>query len=125
MIRILSRLMRFKLKKFSRIWQALLGIEIPDPFPTGLILPHPYGVVINMNAKIGVGCWIYQNVTIGSDADGKVPVIGNFVTLYAGACIRGDVKIGNNVVVGANAVVIRDIEDGHTAVGIPARSYKK
>lgn len=123
-IRLLLRLMGLKFRKFSRLWQALLGIEIPDPFPKGLILPHPYGVVINFSSKIGENCRIYQNVTIGSNQLGNVPIIGSNVTIYAGACVIGDVKVGNDVVVGANAVVIRDVPDGMIAVGVPARNFR-
>ncbi len=125
MIRFLLRLMRLRLRKLSRLWQAFLGIEVPDPFPKYLILPHPYGVVINPNSKIGEYCRIYQNVTIGSDEYGHTPRIGSNVVIYAGACVIGDVTLGDNVVVGANAVVINSVPNGMVAVGVPARNLKQ
>jgi serine O-acetyltransferase len=123
MIRMLVMLMNLKLKKFSRFWQAMLGIEIPDPFPDGLILPHPYGVVVHLNSQIGKNCIIYQNVTIGSDKDGNFPTFGSNVVVYAGACIIGGVFVGDDVIIGANAVVNKDVPTGHTAVGVPAKFF--
>lgn len=89
-----------------------------------LKLPHPMGVIIGRDAKIGNDCTIYQQVTIGQKND-KFPTIGNNVIIYAGAKIVGDIKIGNNVIIGANAVVIKDVPDNCTAVGIPARILEK
>lgn len=89
-----------------------------------LKLPHPTGVVIGLDAKIGYNCTIYQQVTIGQKNE-KYPSIGNGVTIYPGAKVVGDVKIGNNVVIGANAVVLKDLPDNCIAVGVPARIIKK
>jgi serine O-acetyltransferase len=76
------------------------------------------GVVIHVKAKIGVNCVISQNVTIGSR--GEIPLIGDNVFISPGAkCIGG--KIGNNVVVGANAVVTKDIPDNCVVAGVPAK----
>jgi serine O-acetyltransferase len=76
------------------------------------------GVVVHAKAKIGENCVIGQNVTIGSR--GEAPVIGNNVFISPGAkCIGG--KIGNNVIVGANAVVTKDIPDNCVVAGVPAK----
>lgn len=76
----------------------------------GLLLPHPQGIVIGGGVVTGPRTIIYQNVTIGG-APGKdgVPRIGSDARLYAGAVISGPVRLGDNVMVGANAVVARDV----------------
>lgn len=89
-----------------------------------LALPHPMGVIIGFDAKIGKNCTIYQQVTIGQKNQ-KFPTIGDNVTIYAGAKIIGDVKVGDNVVIGANAVVINHIPDNCIAVGVPAKIIEK
>ena len=86
------------------------------------ILPHgPNGIIVGYDAQIGRNVTIYQQVTI---PQGGV-VIGDNVLLGAGCKILPNVKIGNNVKVGANAVVVSDIPDGCTAVGIPAKIVNK
>ena len=85
---------------------------------------HAIGIVIGSGAVIGDNCKIYQQVTIGKEK-GKFPIIGDNVTIYSGAKIIGDVKIGNNAIIGANAVVTRDVPDNCVAVGVPARVIKK
>lgn len=89
-----------------------------------LKLPHPMGVIVGLNAKIGENCTIYQQVTIGQK-NNKFPIIGDNVTIYAGAKIIGDIKIGDNSIIGANAVVINDVAENSVAVGVPARIIKK
>lgn len=79
---------------------------------------HPFGVVIG-GAKIGDNCRIYQNVTIGQK-DGFFPKIGDNVTIYSGAVIIGDISIGSNCIIGANAVVTKSFPDNSLIVGVPA-----
>lgn len=86
-----------------------------------LNLPHPNGVVIHGDAKIGTGCMFMQQVTIGMIGTGQVPVIGNNVYIGAGAKVLGSVVIGDGARIGANAVILTDVPAGCTAVGIPAR----
>jgi serine acetyltransferase len=76
----------------------------------GLILPHPQGIVIGAGVIVGPRAWIFQNVTIGG-APGKIglPQIGTDIRLYTGAVIAGPIQLGDNVMVGANAVVTRDV----------------
>ncbi len=90
----------------------------------GLELRHPTGIVIGDGAVIGKNVSIYQNVTIGIRGEGEYPVIGDNVKIYAGACILGRVRIGDNAVIGANAVVLADVPDNAVAVGVPARILK-
>ncbi|EZP69670.1 Serine acetyltransferase [Sphingomonas paucimobilis] len=90
----------------------------------GLKLPHPNGIVIGKDVEIGTNCTIFQQVTIGGkpSAEGSVlyPVLGNNVTLFAGAKVVGRVSIGDGSIVGANAVVLSDVPERHVAVGVPS-----
>lgn len=80
------------------------------------------GVVIHSRAVIGRDCTIAQQVTIGGRSGiYEVPVIGDNVYLGAGCKVLGNVKIGNNSIVGANAVVLHDVPDNAVVAGIPAR----
>lgn len=73
---------------------------------------------------MGKNCVIRQGVTIGTkNEDHDVPIIGNNVEFGAGCKVLGKIKIGNNVIIGANAVVLCDVPDNSIAVGIPAKIY--
>ena len=92
-------------------------------FGPGFVLIHSNGVVINSSVRGGRGIKLEHQVTIGAEKD-EFPVLGDNVFVGAGAKIVGGVRIGSNVKVGANAVVLDDIPDNSTAVGIPARVVK-
>jgi serine O-acetyltransferase len=79
------------------------------------------GIVIHPDSIIGNNVKINQHVTIGGRGLGGNPIIGNNISIGAGAKILGGVRIGNNAKIGANAVVLIDVPDNSTAVGIPAR----
>lgn len=96
-------------------------LDIRASIGRGLKLPHPGGVVIHPNAVVGEDCMIMQQVTIGQLASGDVPIIGNGVYVGAGAKILGKVVVGDKARIGANAVVLKDVPAGCTAVGVPAR----
>jgi serine O-acetyltransferase len=89
----------------------------------GLILPHPQGIVIGAGVVVGPRAWIFQNVTIGG-APGKagVPVIGADARIYSGAVVVGPIKVGANVVIGANAVVQHDVPE-RTLVRCPLADF--
>lgn len=98
----------------------------PDAVIEGeLSLPHGlHGIFISRYARIGSGCWIYQNVTIG-EVNRKAPVIGENCLIGAGAVIIGGIKIGSNVKIGAGAVVSTDIPSGSTVVPQPVRIIER
>lgn len=106
-----------------RFWSVLSGADIPlnCAIGGGLRIPHPNGVVIHPEARIGPNCLIFQQVTLGTLESGGAPAIGGHVDLGAGAKLLGHVVIGDHAVIGANAVVLGDVPANHVAVGIPAR----
>tara|TARA_B100000315_G_C14396312_1_gene504375 strand:- start:458 stop:832 length:375 start_codon:yes stop_codon:yes gene_type:complete len=84
------------------------------------------GVVLHKRTRMGKNCMIGTQVTVGGKSGHfEVPVIGDNVYLATGAKILGPIKIGNNVIVGANAVVIKDVPDNCVVAGIPAKIIKK
>ena len=92
-------------------------------FGPGFVLIHSEGVVINSAVRGGCNIMVEHQVTIGAEKD-RAPVLGDDIFLGAGARILGAVRVGSNVRVGANAVVVDDVPDGATVVGIPARVVK-
>lgn len=102
----------------------LLDISSTAEIGGGLIVQHGYGTIIAPR-KIGKNCWVNQGVTIGYTNDNDCPTLGDNVTVYAGAKILGDIRVGNNVIVAANAVVVKDVEDNCVVGGVPATVIKK
>ncbi|MCA9531542.1 MAG: serine acetyltransferase [Myxococcales bacterium] len=88
----------------------------------GLHLVHARGqITIHPDCVLGDRVGIMHNVTIGSDQrEDGVPTIGDDVFIGAGAVIAGHIRIGNNVTIGANSLVVRDVPDNSVAVGVPA-----
>ena len=93
-------------------------------FGAGFVLVHSLGVVINTSVRGGQNVVIEHQVTIGAEK-GTSPVLGNDVFIGAGAKILGGVKIGHGAKVGAKAVVLDDVPDGATVVGIPAKEVRR
>jgi len=89
-------------------------------FGPGFVLIHSTGVVINGAVRAGRGVHIEHQVTIGAERR-QSPALGDDIFIGAGAKIIGRVTIGDGARVGANAVVLQDVPDHHTAVGVPAR----
>lgn len=112
------------INSFNNIWWGC-SISYETFLPSSVVLGHRgLGVVIHEKTVIGENVTILQHVTIGGarkEGEKGAPVIGNNVLIGAGACLLGKIKIGNNVKIGANAVVLVDIPDDSTAVGVPAK----
>lgn len=93
-----------------------------------LFIDHGTGVVIGETTEIGDDCTIYQGVTLGGtgkDKGKRHPTLGNHVMVGSGAKVLGPIRIGNNVRIAAGAVVLADIPDNCTAVGVPARVVRR
>ena len=102
------------------------GIEIHPGATIGrrVFIDHGMGIVIGETAVIGDDCTLYHGVTLGGTSWNKGkrhPTLGRSVVVGAGAKILGPIEIGDDAKVGSNAVVVRDVPPGATAVGIPAR----
>jgi len=110
----------FLIKHF--ILTVMTGSDIhPDAtIGKGLRLPHPNGVIIHQDAKIGDDCLIMQQVTIGQLAEDGAPVVGSGVYMGAGAKVLGKISIGDRARIGANSVVLINVPSDKTAVGAPA-----
>jgi len=104
--------------------QIVTGIELPCEAEVGrnFVIDHYGGIVVSGYAKFGDNCRIRTGVVVGLSRteDPCAPVFGNNVDIGAGAKVLGPIRIGNNVCIGANAVVICDVPDDSTAVGVPA-----
>ena len=123
--RIISQTMRF-----------FTGIEIHPGAKIGknLFIDHGMGVVIGETSEIGDNVTIYHNVTLGGSSpsidserqrhEKRHPTICNDVVIGSGAQIIGPIKVGNNARIAANAVVVKDVPENATMVGIPAKAVK-
>ncbi len=110
--------------------QIFTGIDIHPAATIGrrVFIDHGIGVVIGETAEIGDDVLIYQQVTLGGVSlhKGKRhPTIKSGTVIGAGAKVLGNITLGKNVKIGANSVVVKDVPDDSTAVGIPARVIKK
>lgn len=120
----------FSARALSQAAKFFTGIEI-HPGATigkGLVIDHGMGVVIGETTEIGDNCTLYQGVTLGGtgkDQGKRHPTLGNNVLVGAGAKVLGPIVIQDNSKVAANAVVLKDIAENSTAVGIPARVVRQ
>ncbi|MBI4437107.1 MAG: serine O-acetyltransferase [Candidatus Omnitrophica bacterium] len=113
----------------SQVGRSFTGIEIHPGAKIGrrFFIDHGMGVVIGETAEIGDDVTLYQGVTLGGtgkERGKRHPTIGNNVVIGTGAKVLGNIKIGDNTQIGANAVVIRDVPPHSTVVGVPGRIVK-
>jgi serine O-acetyltransferase len=115
----------FLYKLFKFFADSLCGIELPCETVIGdrFVIEHIGGIVISGDAVFGDDCVIRNGVTVGlrHTSERGSPRLGHRVDIGAGAKLLGPIKIGNDVAIGANAVVLCDVPDGCIAVGVPAR----
>jgi serine O-acetyltransferase len=86
-----------------------------------VVLAHPVGVVIGGDVVAGDDLTLEARVAIGGNEHRQQPRIGDGVFIHTGACVAGNITIGDRAVIGANAVVLKDVPSEHVAVGVPAR----
>lgn len=120
----------FLARLFSQIGRFVTGIEIHPGAKIGkrLFIDHGMGVVIGETAVIGDDVLLYQGVTLGGtgiEKGKRHPTIGNNVVIGTGAKVLGNITIGDNSYIGANAVVIKDVPPNSTVVGVPGRITKQ
>ncbi len=114
----------------SQISRFFTGIEIHPgaKIGKGLFIDHGMGVVIGETTEIGDNCLIYQGVTLGGtgkDKGKRHPTLGNNVLVGAGARVLGPFKVGDNAKIASNAVVLEEVPENATAVGVPARIVRQ
>lgn len=121
-----SDALKLPARLLSQVTRFATGIEIHPGAKIGrrLFIDHGMGVVIGETAEVGEDVVIYHGTTLGGVSLNKGkrhPTVGNRVTIGAGAKVLGPITLGDDALVGANAVVVKDIPNATTAVGVPAR----
>lgn len=116
----------FLARMISQISRHRTGIEIHPGAKIGrrLVIDHGMGIVIGETAEVGDDCLIYHGVTLGGtgkDQGKRHPTIGNNVLLSTGSKVLGPFKVGDGARIAANAVVLKEVPEDATAVGVPAR----
>ena len=117
---------RFLGRRISQITKFFTGIEIHPGATIGrrLVIDHGTGIVIGETAEIGDDCLLYQGVTLGGtgkDVGKRHPTLGNNVMVGSGAKVLGPFKVGDNARIAANSVVLREVPENATVVGVPGR----
>jgi serine O-acetyltransferase len=128
-LRLYRRSVRYDAKGQSR--RAIFCLQLAKVISTieiahgavigdGTVFVHGNGIVIGPGSVVGRHCSIFHQVTIGSQDGESYPTVGDHVVIYPGAKVIGNITIGDGARIGANAVVLRDVPAGATAVGNPA-----
>src|SRR5579859_1069641 len=121
-----SQRVRWIGRMLSHIGRFLTGIEIHPGATIGrrVFIDHGMGVVIGETAEIGDDCTLYHGVTLGGttwNRGKRHPTLGRGVVIGAGAKVLGPINVGDGAKIGSNAVVVKDVPPGGTAIGVPAR----
>ncbi len=125
-LRIFSAVIERMMHHLCHCW-----ISTSAEIGSGFLIAHVGGVIVGYCTRIGNNCDIRQNVTLGGnfnkkDAHGNTqPILGDNVSLCAGAVVVGPVKIGSNSIIGANSVVTRDVPENSIVSGVPGVVIKK
>jgi serine O-acetyltransferase len=105
----------------KRIWRPLASLDFhPDSLGPGCFILHGWNTSVSARS-IGADFVIGVNVMVGFSKEGEYPTIGDNVCLSVGSIVLGDILLDDNSVVGAGAVVVRDVPTGATVVGVPAK----
>ncbi len=121
---------RFLARFLSEVGRSLTGVEIHPGAQLGrrFFIDHGMGVVIGETAIVGNDVLMFHTSTLGGRTMSKGkrhPTVGDRVVIGAGAKILGDIMIGDDAQIGANAVVVKDVEPGAVVVGVPAVPIKR
>ncbi|WKA30627.1 serine O-acetyltransferase [Bradyrhizobium roseum] len=121
---LLRKLLSLIYKVLYKIIQIVTGIELPCEATVGrnFVIDHFGGIIVSGYARFGDNCRIRNGVVVGLRRveEPAAPVIGNNVDIGAGAKVLGPIRIGDNSIIGANAVVIEDVPENSIAIGVPA-----
>lgn len=114
----------------SQITRFMTGVEIHPAAQLGrrFFIDHAMGVVIGETTIVGDDCVLYQGVTLGGtgkESGKRHPTLGNNVTVGSGAKVLGNIHIGDNVKIGGNSVVVKDVPPDSTVVGVPGRVVRR
>lgn len=125
-----TKKLKFLARLISQISRFITGIEIHPGAKIGkrLFIDHGMGIVIGETAEIGNDCIIYHQATLGGtgkDKNKRHPTLGDRVMVGTGTKILGPIKIGNDSKIGAGAVVLKDVANNTTVVGVPAYEVVK
>jgi serine O-acetyltransferase len=112
---------RVTAKALAWFYRGEVGLALlADSIGPGLYVAHGFSTGVGWGCVVGENCWLHQRVTIGWGGSGGAPRIEDNVTIYTGAVVIGDITVGENAVIGANAVVTKDVPPGVVARGVPA-----
>lgn len=122
----LKRLLLIFLGIWQKLIEVLTGIHLPysAEIGTGLYISHFSHVILSSDVVMGCNCLLSQGVNIGVSGRGEqrgAPIIGDRVYFGANATVAGKIRIGNDVVIGANSLVVYDVPEACTVVGVPAQ----
>ncbi|MDD3165470.1 MAG: serine O-acetyltransferase [Oscillospiraceae bacterium] len=117
---------QFFARMISQLAKFFTGVEIHPAATIGrrFVIDHGTGIVIGATAEVGDDCLLYQGVTLGGtgkDLGKRHPTLGNNVMVGSGAKVLGPFKVGDNVRIAANSVVLREVPPNCTVVGVPGR----